>query len=283
MQGFDTYLLLLAGPLIGSAIWALGQIIPRWRVELSFAISGCVVLASLMTGPSSPSTVSLTLPLQPDEAMQSIPAHSEIVDPSATSDRLSNVGDRSGPLGGFDRWTAVYDISAHTAYLPNGTKLEAHSGLGAKLDDPRFVHERMRGATPPSVYELALRETPFHGVRALRLKPTDGGKVFGRTGLLAHTYMLGPNGDSNGCVVFKDYDAFLQAFEAGELKRLAVVAHLESADRQLPANALQLGQEQRYPRTSVAASSAVAPLSQHHCRPPSGTHIRQDKCAEDAI
>jgi hypothetical protein len=251
MQGFDTCLFLLAGPLIGSVIWALGQMIPHWRVELSFAISGCAVLASLMTGQSNLPTVSLTLPLQHDEAVQSSPAYHEIVNPSPNSDHLSNRGEGLGPLGGFDRWTAVYDISAHTVYLPNGTRLEAHSGFGAKLDDPRFVRERMRGATPPSVYELALRETPFHGVRALRLKPTDGGKVFGRTGLLAHTYMLGPKGDSNGCVVFKDYSVFLQAFEAGELKRLAVVARLDSA--------LQLEQEQRHARTGVTASSAVPP------------------------
>ena len=132
-----------------------------------------------------------------------------------------------GPLARYDRWTAVYDISAHTVYLPNGTRLEAHSGLGDRLDDPRHVRERMRGATPPDVYELAPREQLFHGVQALRLKPVGGGDVFGRAGLLAHTYMLGPNGDSNGCVVFKNYETFLQAFQNGEVKRLVVVAHLD--------------------------------------------------------
>ena len=37
-------------------------------------------------------------------------------------------------LGGsppYDRQTAVYDICAHTVYLPDGTRLEAHSGLGS--------------------------------------------------------------------------------------------------------------------------------------------------------
>jgi Tlde1 domain len=124
----------------------------------------------------------------------------------------------------YDRWTAVYDVAAHTVYLPNGTRLEAHSGLGDRLDDPRHVNERMRGATPPNVYELEPREQLFHGVQALRLKPVGGGDVYGRTGLLAHTYMLGPNGDSNGCVSFKNYTAFLQAFQNGEVKRLVVVA-----------------------------------------------------------
>ena len=132
----------------------------------------------------------------------------------------------SSPSPRYDRWTAVYDVAAHTVYLPNGTRLEAHSGLGNRLDDPRYVHERMRGATPPNVYELQPREQLFHGVQALRLIPVGGGDIYGRTGLLAHTYMLGPNGDSNGCVSFRNYNAFLQAYQNGEIKRLVVVARL---------------------------------------------------------
>jgi hypothetical protein len=126
---------------------------------------------------------------------------------------------------GSDRYTAVYDISARTVYLPDGTKLEAHSGLGDRLDNPSFVHERMRGPTPPALYALTPREALFHGVAALRLTPISG-SVFGRAGLLAHTYMLGPRGDSNGCVSFRDYQAFLRAYQSGQVKRLAVVAHL---------------------------------------------------------
>ena len=60
----------------------------------------------------------------------------------------------------------------------------------------------------------------------MRLKPVGGGDVYGRTGLLANTYMLGPNGDLNGCVSFRNYNAFLQAFQNGEVKRLVVVARL---------------------------------------------------------
>jgi hypothetical protein len=128
---------------------------------------------------------------------------------------------------GYDQTTAVYDISARTVYLPDGTRLEAHSGLGAYLDDPQHVDLRMRGATPPHVYELQAREELFHGVAALRLIPVGGdGSVYGRAGLLAHSYMLGPNGDSNGCVSFRDYDAFLKAFQDGKVTRLAVVAKL---------------------------------------------------------
>ena len=126
---------------------------------------------------------------------------------------------------GSDRYTAVYDISARTVYLPDGTKLEAHSGLGDRLDNPAYAHERMRGPTPPALYSLTPREALFHGVAALRLTPISG-SVFGRAGLLAHTFMLGPRGDSNGCVSFRDYQAFLRAYQSGQVKRLAVVAHL---------------------------------------------------------
>ncbi len=133
-----------------------------------------------------------------------------------------------GNAAPYDRQTAVYDITARTVYLPDGTRLEAHSGLGSKLDDPRYVHVRMHGATPPHVYDLEPREALFHGVPALRLKPVGGEEaIYGRTGLLAHTYMLGPNGDSNGCVSFKDYYAFLDAYRNRGIKRLAVVARVE--------------------------------------------------------
>lgn len=122
--------------------------------------------------------------------------------------------------------TAVYDISAHTVYMPDGTRLEAHSGLGPHLDDPRFVHVRMKGPTPPTVYALTPREALFHGVEALRLTPIGGDNIYGRAGLLAHTFMLGPNGDSNGCVSFRNYSAFLQAYKRGEVRRLVVVARM---------------------------------------------------------
>jgi hypothetical protein len=127
-----------------------------------------------------------------------------------------------------DSRTAVYDISARRVYLPNGEKLEAHSGLGDKIDDPQYVHVRMRGPTPPNVYDLTLREKLFHGVRAIRLNPVDDSKMFGRDGILAHSYMLGSNGQSNGCVSFKNYQKFLQAFLSGEVDRLVVVSNLGS-------------------------------------------------------
>ncbi|HMN71777.1 MAG TPA: DUF2778 domain-containing protein [Rhodoblastus sp.] len=124
-----------------------------------------------------------------------------------------------------DRFTAVYDISARTVYLPDGTRLEAHSGLGDMMDKPAFAHVRMRGVTPPALYDLREREALFHGVRAIRLTPVNSA-VHGRAGLLAHTYMLGPSGQSNGCVSFRDYQRFLAAFLNGQVKRLKVVASL---------------------------------------------------------
>src|SRR5216683_578137 len=151
---------------------------------------------------------------------------------SADASVTASIGQNQNPaLGGsapYERDTAVYDISAHMVYLPDGTKLEAHSGLGSELDDPRSARTRMRGVTPPHIYELKPREALFHGVPALRLNPIGGEEaIYGRSGLLAHTYMLGPNGDSNGCVSFKDYNAFLNAYQNQGIKKLAVVARVE--------------------------------------------------------
>jgi len=131
---------------------------------------------------------------------------------------------------GYDGETAVYDISAHVVYLPNGARLEAHSGLGDARDDPRHVSEHKVGSTPPAIYELKPREQLFHGVQALRMQPVEG-SALGRTGLLVHTYMLGPNGDSNGCVSIRDYDRFLAAYQKGDIKRLAVVSTLGGSVR----------------------------------------------------
>jgi hypothetical protein len=130
--------------------------------------------------------------------------------------------------GGHNR-VAVYDISAGTVYLPSGEKLEAHSGLGGMLDNPRYVSQKNRGPTPPNTYALTLRESLFHGVQALRMTPVNSGNVYGRTGLLAHTYMLGRRGDSNGCVVFKDYRRFLAAYQRGEVTRMVVVPRLSGS------------------------------------------------------
>ena len=184
---------------------------PSRTASLSPAISPPLASAPL---PPAPSTTPVTAPATVPEGREFKGLFAWFT-PATGFDRL-----------GYDRFTAVYDISARTVYLPDGTRLEAHSGLGDKLDDPRYVNERAIGPTPPHLYELTMREALFHGVQAIRLNPVGEGDLFGRAGLLAHPYMLGPNGDSNGCVSVKDYQAFLRAYQNGQVRRLAVVAKL---------------------------------------------------------
>jgi hypothetical protein len=105
------------------------------------------------------------------------------------------------------------------------------------MDNPAYVDQRMVGATPPNVYDLKPREKLFHGVAALRMTPVGESEMHGRTGLLVHSYLLGPNGDSNGCVSIKDYDRFLAAYRNGDVKRLVVVPSLReglTASRRSP-------------------------------------------------
>ncbi|NDW05569.1 DUF2778 domain-containing protein [Jiella sp. 40Bstr34] len=167
--------------------------------------------------------------------------------PAVASTRPTSPGDRDGSgIGGFFEklfkgggsaklppahlGVAVYDISAQTVYLPGDGKLEAHSGLGHMQDNPRYVAQKMRGPTPPNVYNLRMREALFHGVEAIRLLPADGRKKYNRDGLLAHSYMYVGGGDrsqSNGCVVFKNYDRFLAAFKRGHVKKMIVVPSLD--------------------------------------------------------
>jgi Protein of unknown function (DUF2778) len=148
-------------------------------------------------------------------------ARKRVATAEASKDSISPADD--------DSRTAIYDIAARTVYLPNGRRLEAHSGLGSHMDDARYVNLKRLGPTPPNTYKLVMREEPFHGVRAIRLIPVGDGKMFGRDGLLAHSYMLGPDGQSNGCVSFSDYPAFLDAYLKGEVDRLVVVEHLATA------------------------------------------------------
>jgi hypothetical protein len=155
------------------------------------------------------------------------PVHT--ADVHTTDAHTADVADDSALPSGPGSRTAIYDISAKVVYLPNGDKLEAHSGLGSNLDDPRSIGAKDRGVTPPNVYELTLRKQLFHGVQAIRLIPADEAKMFGREGMLAHPYMLGPNGQSNGCVSFSNYPAFLNAFLKGEVDRLVVVEHYAGA------------------------------------------------------
>ncbi|MEP9353757.1 DUF2778 domain-containing protein [Xanthobacter sp. KR7-65] len=135
------------------------------------------------------------------------------------------------PLPTADSGYAIYDIKAKVVYMPNGDRLEAHSGYGDTFDDVRFVSKRMVGPTPPNTYSLTMREALFHGTEAVRLNPVGTGKMYGRAGILAHPYLLGPRGDSNGCVSIKDYDRFLAAFKRGEVKKMIVVAELKNGPK----------------------------------------------------
>jgi hypothetical protein len=147
--------------------------------------------------------------------------------PSEERPRPTTIASAVAAFSEPDSKIAIYDIAAHTVYMPNGETLEAHSGLGERLDNPRYVNVKMKGPTPPNVYKMSLRERAFHGVRAIRLNPVDESKMFGRDGMLAHTYMLRNRGHSNGCVVFSNYPAFLAAFQRGEVDRLVVVERLD--------------------------------------------------------
>lgn len=177
--------------------------------------------ASATTVKAAQKVATIALKQQIAKARPESEIHTGSIPPQSgnSADSLSNIGSH----------TAIYDIEAHTVYLPDGRRLEAHSGLGRGYDNPRYVEVRMHGPTPPNLYDLTLREHRFHGVRAIRLNPVDESKMHGRAGMLAHTYMLGPSGASFGCVSFKDYQAFLHAYLDGEIARLRVVAHLDSA------------------------------------------------------
>jgi hypothetical protein len=85
---------------------------------------------------------------------------------------------------------AVYDISAAKVYMPDGSVLEAHSGIGKMADNPRYVHVKMNGPTPPQTYDLKMRESRFHGVEAVRMTPVGNQTMHGRDGMLTHSYLL---------------------------------------------------------------------------------------------
>jgi hypothetical protein len=133
--------------------------------------------------------------------------------------------------------TVLYDIVKRAVYLPDGTRLEAHSGFGEWMDDPESVRRKNVGVTPPNVYAVSFREKPFHGVRALRMKPVGDGNMYGRDGILAHSFLLGEAGASNGCISIREYDTFLKAFEDGHFNRIIVVRSVDDPVPRLLASA----------------------------------------------
>jgi hypothetical protein len=130
---------------------------------------------------------------------------------------------------------AIYDVSNATVYLPDGTKLRAHSGIGKMRDNPRYEHVTMKGPTPAGIYRLSMREKRFYGVEAIRMTSIDGRDPKNRTGLLTHTNLLRGQKGSHGCVAFQNYQPFLKAFKRGQITMLVVVPELPSSRTQLAA------------------------------------------------
>lgn len=130
---------------------------------------------------------------------------------------------------------AIYDVSNATVYLPDGTKLRAHSGIGNMRDNPRYEHVKMRGPTPAGIYRLSMREKRFYGVEAIRMTSVDGRDPKNRTGLLTHTNLLRNQTGSHGCIAFQNYQPFLRAFKRGHITMIVVVPELPSSRTQLAA------------------------------------------------
>lgn len=162
------------------------------------------------------------------------PAASRPTEPAPKAPSVPNSAAEEVPLPTPGSGYALYDIEGRTLYLPNGEKLEAHSGYGEAMDDIRQVALRMRGPTPPNVYSLRPREALFHGVETLRMTPVGGSKMYGRDGFLVHPFMMGARGDSNGCVSVKDHTKVLAAYRRGEVKKLVVVARLPNSQKAAP-------------------------------------------------
>jgi hypothetical protein len=157
-------------------------------------------------------------------------AYAKPDNPITTDDGAGGLFSRKNALPGPGSRIAVYVIEDATVHMPNGEKLRAHSGRAHMRDNPKFVHMKNQGPTPPNVYKLRMREARFHGIEAIRMTPVGDAKMYNRDGFLTHTYLLRKRGDSSGCVVFEDYNRFLNAFKQGQVNTLIVVPSL----RELP-------------------------------------------------
>ena len=150
-------------------------------------------------------------------------------------------GDLFKSKGGSTGWpgkgtrVAIYDVSNATVYMPDGTKLRAHSGIGKMRDNPDYEHIKMNGPTPAGIYRLKMRQRRQLGVEAIRMLSIDGRDPKNRTGLLTHTNLLRGQKGSHGCVAFQNYEPFLNAFKRGHVTMLVVVPELPSSRTQLAA------------------------------------------------
>jgi hypothetical protein len=72
--------------------------------------------------------------------LASVTSSPPVADVAKKRIRTADLSKDSGSGSGADSRTAIYDIADHTVYLPNGRRLEAHSGLGSLMDDARYVN-----------------------------------------------------------------------------------------------------------------------------------------------
>jgi hypothetical protein len=150
-------------------------------------------------------------------------AYAKPENPITTDDGAGGIFNRKNSLPGPGSRIAVYVIEDAVVHMPNGEKLRAHSGRGHMRDNPKYVHVKNQGPTPPNVYKLRMREARFHGIEAIRMNPVGDARMYNRDGFLTHTYLLRRRGDSSGCVVFEDYNRFLNAYKRGHVQTLIVV------------------------------------------------------------
>jgi hypothetical protein len=174
--------------------------------------------------PAPEPPVAATAPEKPKrKTLANMLAYAKPDNPITTDDGAGGLFSRKNSLPGPGSRIAVYVIEDATVHMPNGEKLRAHSGRAHMRDNPKYVHMKNQGPTPPNVYSLRMREARFHGIEAIRMTPVGDAKMYNRDGFLTHTYLLRRRGDSSGCVVFEDYNRFLNAFKRGHVKTLIVV------------------------------------------------------------
>ncbi len=119
---------------------------------------------------------------------------------------------------------AIYDIAAAVVHMPDGTKLEAHSGIGKMADNPRHVARQDERTDAAQYLQAFDAREAFYGVDAIRMTPIGKETMHGRDGILAHSYLIrGGRAESHGCVAFKNYDRFLKAFRQGKITHIVVV------------------------------------------------------------
>ncbi|MDQ0419766.1 hypothetical protein J2045_000779 [Peteryoungia aggregata LMG 23059] len=160
---------------------------------------------------------------KPKKTLMNMLAYAKPDNPITTDDGAGGIFNRKNSLPGPGSRIAVYVIEDAVVHMPNGEKLRAHSGRGHMRDNPKYVHVKNLGPTPPNVYSLRMREARFHGIEAIRMNPVGDAKMYNRDGFLTHTYLLRRRGDSSGCVVFEDYNRFLNAYKRGHVQTLIVV------------------------------------------------------------